>query len=49
MKCLGGKIIYSESSLQNSIIMLNDLSAGMYFVEVINGDQRIASEKLMVE
>lgn len=45
-----GKLVYSESSLTNNVIVLDKsiLAAGLYVVQVNNGDQRLASEKLMV-
>ncbi|HTL83495.1 MAG TPA: FG-GAP-like repeat-containing protein [Bacteroidia bacterium] len=46
-----GKLVYSEASLQNSIIYLGDgvLTSGMYFVEIRKGDTRLASEKLVIQ
>lgn len=46
-----GKIVYSEANLQRCIITLgNDiLTGGMYFIEVQNGNQRIAAEKVLVQ
>ncbi|HET6989711.1 MAG TPA: T9SS type A sorting domain-containing protein, partial [Bacteroidia bacterium] len=46
-----GKLIYTETELQRSIIMLDHslFSPGMYFVEVVNKDKRLASEKMMVK
>lgn len=48
---LSGKLVYSEANLQNSIITLGEgtLSNGMYFVEVLNGDVRVGSEKVLVQ
>jgi hypothetical protein len=48
---VNGKIIYTESALQSSIIQIDRsvLSAGMYFVEITNGNERVAAKKMMVE
>ncbi|MEO5641679.1 MAG: FG-GAP-like repeat-containing protein [Bacteroidia bacterium] len=48
---MNGKLIYTEEKLQSSIITIDRaaLSAGMYFVEVVNGTKRLASKKMMVE
>jgi hypothetical protein len=48
---LNGKVIYSESALQRSIIVLDRslLSSGMYLVEVTNNNKRVATKKLVVE
>lgn len=48
---MNGKMIYTEGNLQSSIIVIDRaaLSAGMYFVEVTNGNARLASQKMMVE
>jgi hypothetical protein len=46
---LNGKVIYTEANLQRSIIVIDraTLSPGMYFVEVTNGNKRLASKKMM--
>jgi hypothetical protein len=48
---VNGKLVYAENNLQSSIIRVSkeQLSAGMYFVEVMNGEQRLASKKMVVE
>lgn len=47
---INGRVVYSEAALNNNIIVLDRgaLAAGMYMVEVKNGKDRIASEKLLV-
>lgn len=46
-----GKIVYSESALQRSIIVLNRsmFSSGLYMVEVTNDKVRVATKKMIVE
>lgn len=46
-----GKIVFTQTKLQSSIIVIDRsaLSAGMYFVEVTNGNERLASKKMMVQ
>jgi hypothetical protein len=48
---MSGKLVYSEAELQNSIVYIPEelLHSGMYFVEVLNKDKRIATEKMMVK
>ena len=48
---MSGKIIYTEGNLQSSIIVIDGtmLSPGMYFVEVTDGNKRLASKKMMVQ
>lgn len=48
---INGKVIYSESALQRSIIVLNRsmFSSGMYMVEVTNNNVRVATKKMVVE
>ncbi|CAN5873631.1 hypothetical protein BH11BAC7_BH11BAC7_16530 [soil metagenome] len=48
---MNGKVIYSESALQRSIIILDRkmFSSGMYMVEVTNNNQRLATKKMIVE
>ncbi len=48
---INGKAVYTEANLQSSIIVIDRglLSNGMYFVEVVNGNERIASKKMMVQ
>ena len=48
---MNGKLVYSEANLQNSIITVGAeiLNSGMYFVEVLNGDVRVGSEKVLVQ
>jgi hypothetical protein len=48
---MNGKMVYNESGLQSSTIVISrsKLTAGMYFVEVMNGEKRVASEKMVVE
>ncbi len=48
---LTGKVIYSESALQRSIITLDRsmFSSGMYLVEVTNDNVRVASKKMIVQ
>ncbi|MDQ3109365.1 MAG: FG-GAP-like repeat-containing protein [Bacteroidota bacterium] len=48
---INGKLIYTEGTIQNSIIVIDRslLSSGMYFVEVTNGNERVAAKKMMVE
>jgi ASPIC and UnbV/Secretion system C-terminal sorting domain/FG-GAP-like repeat len=48
---LNGKLVYSEAKLNSSTIFISRelLNSGMYFIEVRNGDQRLATEKIMVE
>lgn len=46
-----GKVVYAEASLNNNVIYIdhNTLSNGVYFVELSNGETRLASEKLLVQ
>jgi hypothetical protein len=48
---LNGKVIYTESALQRSIIVLDRslFSSGMYLVEVTNNDKRVATKKMIVQ
>ncbi len=48
---INGKSVYSQNSLTNNIIYIDRsvLSNGMYFVELSNGETRLASEKLLVQ
>jgi hypothetical protein len=48
---LNGKVVYSESALQRSIIVLDRkmFSSGMYMVEVTNNNVRVATKKMMVQ
>ncbi|MBI3510902.1 MAG: VCBS repeat-containing protein [Bacteroidetes bacterium] len=48
---MNGKLVYSEAELKNSIIYISRdmLNSGMYFVEVKQGDKRLATDKLIVE
>jgi hypothetical protein len=48
---LNGKVIYSESALQRSIIVLDRsmFTSGMYLVEVTNNDKRVATKKMIVQ
>jgi hypothetical protein len=48
---INGKSVYSQSALNNNIIYIDRsiLSNGMYFVELSNGETRLASEKLLVQ
>jgi hypothetical protein len=48
---INGKAVYSQSALTNNIVYIDRsvLSDGMYFVELSNGETRLASEKLLVQ
>lgn len=48
---INGKAVYTQSSLTENIIYIDRsvLSNGMYFVELSNGETRLASEKLLVQ
>jgi hypothetical protein len=48
---INGKVVYTELSLNNNVIYINrnTLSNGMYFVELSNGETRLATEKLFVQ
>jgi len=48
---VNGKSVYAQNSLTNNIIYIDRsvLSNGMYFVELSNGETRLASEKLLVQ
>lgn len=48
---INGKSVYAQNSLTNNIIYIDRsiLSNGMYFVELSNGETRLASEKLLVQ
>jgi hypothetical protein len=48
---INGKAVYSQSALTNNIVYIDRsiLSNGMYFVELSNGETRLASEKLLVQ
>ncbi len=48
---INGKVVYNESNLQRSIIVLDRslFSTGMYMVELTNNNKRIATKKIMVQ
>ncbi|MDQ3109973.1 MAG: FG-GAP-like repeat-containing protein [Bacteroidota bacterium] len=48
---LNGKVVYSESALQRSIIILDRsmFTSGMYLVEVTNNNERVATKKMMIQ
>lgn len=48
---INGKLVFSQQALQQSIIEVSSdiLTSGLYMIEVKNKDQRIATERMMVE
>lgn len=48
---INGKVVYTESKLQRSIIVLDrsTFTSGMYLVEVTGNNGRVATKKMMVE
>ena len=48
---INGKLVFSQQALQQSIIEISSstLNSGLYMIEVKNKDQRIATERMMVE
>jgi hypothetical protein len=48
---INGKVVYSESKLQRSIIVLDRslFTGGVYMVEVTNGNARVATKKMVVQ
>ncbi len=48
---MNGKLVYTEAALQRSIIILGRevLTSGMYFVEVTDGENRLATKKMLVQ
>jgi hypothetical protein len=46
-----GKVVYAESGLRSSIIYIDRemLSSGLYFVEVKHNDQRLATQKMLMQ
>lgn len=46
---INGKVVYTQATLTNNILVIDKaFAAGMYMVEINNGDQRLATEKLLV-
>jgi hypothetical protein len=45
-----GQLVYTEASIQNSIIPISrqQLGSGLFFVEIMNKEQRLATERLLV-
>jgi hypothetical protein len=48
---ISGKLVYTQGSLQNSILMLNSnlFTTGLYFVEVSAQNKILATERMMVQ